>query len=445
MAAGPIGNGKGDERHLQHHHDDQQPQYHHRTIWGRLAIAETPYPVIAADDVAISLYANRILFRVAPSTFTVTVFLRDVTRFVFFAEENSIEIQVAREDGGSRAYIVTCQEPGVALMLYDVMLPLLPNDAADSSLGQAVTLPTYTTDYPFLLLSLSMMEEAGFYELCPRSELAPSARPLNLRSPTTRLFFPTKQRVLLPSGKPPGTLANSLQERLAAPRESPQAIRAVPPRHNLPAASPKEISRRVESLQRGSEGARTGSLKEQKLPLRSEPFAEDGPQLVMYDVVSGEQIYDSGSDRPPDTPSLLWVSPGLGDTITPSSSPPSRSKSPNSAGAVASPPTQQQEEEEKQRQQQQIQRRSGASYLYTLTPAEKSPLVQRQNVTPGAFRIGSGIVGGQGSRSISPHSHWCGVASSPVPLRLPERSPSEASLNQQAYSVQVGYGPTAGV
>ncbi|RNF12443.1 hypothetical protein TraAM80_00295 [Trypanosoma rangeli] len=152
------------------YHEKPQGQLPQRQqiIWGRLVIAEVPYPVIAANDVVISLYTNRLLFRVFSSAFTVTVFLRDIIGIVSFMERRSIEMEVARSYGGHRAYILILQQVDTAIMLYDVLLSLLPPHVKDSSVGRTLSQPVYTTDYPFSLMSPSMMAKSGFYELYPR-------------------------------------------------------------------------------------------------------------------------------------------------------------------------------------------------------------------------------------------------------------------------------------
>ncbi|RNF26504.1 uncharacterized protein Tco025E_01209 [Trypanosoma conorhini] len=179
----------------------QLPQ-RQRNIWGRLVIAEVPYPVIAADDVVICLYANRLLFRVSSSAFTVTVFLRDIIRIVSFMERGSIEMEVARANGGHRAYIVILREVDAALMLYDVLLSLLPPHVKDSSVGLPPSQPAYATDYPFALMSPSMMAASGFYELYPRTGAAMHATALKEEEVSTRLFPPSgTQPLQISSGR----------------------------------------------------------------------------------------------------------------------------------------------------------------------------------------------------------------------------------------------------
>ncbi|KAH9597101.1 hypothetical protein LSM04_002579 [Trypanosoma melophagium] len=412
---------KKEEKQIQKQQEEQEHELqHHRAIWGRLAIAEVPYPVIAADNVVISLYANRLLFRLASSTFTVMVYFRDVVRIVFFAEVNSIGLQVNREDGVHRAYIVSFQEPNAGLMLYDVLLPLLPPNVQHSSLAQAVTPCTYTTDYPSSLLSSGMMTEAGFYELFPRS-----GSPLERKNTATRLFFPTEERFLL-SGKP----------SLMVPSESRQATSSPPKQQEQPDVVVKEISKEtseVESLQRDSEAAKTNTLRISRTEPRDTESAQDEPRLVTYDVVTGEVKDYEGYTHNDMTP-LSRSSHTLVDHITPIS----YSQSHSSPGPQP-------------RSSSELLPRSRGVFLRMRSTTSGALLIPRGSETfaspSAAAAEGKAVKTTTGgiilpdSLSISTYSQCSGVGTSSVPLRLPRPSSSIGSSNDHVYNILVGYGP----
>ncbi|ORC84580.1 uncharacterized protein TM35_000431480 [Trypanosoma theileri] len=415
--------GQGEEE-LQQHQQEQQ----HRAIWGRLAIAEVPYPIIAADDVVISLYTNRLLFRVASSTFTVIVFLRDVVRIVFFAEVNGIELQVKREDGGYRSYITTFREPNAALMLYDVMLPLLPSHVEDSSLAQAVTPCIYTTDYPFSLLSSCTMKEAGFYELCPRN-----ISPLEGRDIAKHLFFPPEHHFLL-SNEPPimaplNTAHPSLSSSISLPLSAPSLKQEQPDlvmRENF-----KQPSQHVESLQRDSEDVRRNSLQIPVTEVKDLESSQDEPRLVTYDVITGE-LKDYEDYTHNDFTPLSGGSGTVVDNITPisySQSHPSPGPQPQSSNDLL--PT----------RGPSVGMRSTTSGALRIPRGSETFSSSSPAVAEAAVKRTSGGILMPESRSVSAYSHWTGVGTTSAPMRLPRQS-SNASSNDHVFHILVNYGPT---
>ncbi|EKF39399.1 hypothetical protein MOQ_000370 [Trypanosoma cruzi marinkellei] len=374
-----------------------------RSIWGRLIIAEVPYPVIAADGVVISLYFNRLLFRVSSSAFTVTVFLRDIVRIVLFAEKNSIEMEVDREGGGQRAYIVVFRENDAALMLYDVVLPLLPVGVKDSSVGHPLSQPTYTADYSFSLMSPNMMAESGFYELYPRRDVTSNESYIKKKEEeaTTRLHLLSElQSVPFPSGEPPFLTTTLTPQRKQAQEQNTGGMSQASEKSSfLPAIlsveveetppEPNALSQAASDAQKppaSSEGGVRSAEEENNL--------QDDPHLMKYIVVNEAHTHGEGDGMAADTAlasavsstPLSWRIREVPDTFT---------SFPHDPQAMSS--------------------------------GNRSPSAARLNVTPGAFRIGSGVAA-LGSRSMSSYSYWsCKEGRSFASVPRPPQSSSLAS------------------
>ncbi|KAF8297201.1 hypothetical protein TcYC6_0081370 [Trypanosoma cruzi] len=382
--------------------EEHLPQ-HQRSIWGRLIIAEVPYPVIAADGVVISLYFNRLLFRVSSSAFTVTVFLRDIVRIVLFAEKNSIEMEVDREGGGKRAYIVVFRENDAALMLYDAVLPLLPVGVKDSSVGHPLSQSTYNTDYSFSLMSPNMMAESGFYELYPRRGLTSNetcmkkkeredSTPLGLLSALHSLPFP-------PGESPFLTTTPAPQRQQAQQQNTGETSQASGKSSFLPAILSVEVEETLldpNALSQAASDAQEppASSEEGVGSAEEENDLQDGPHLMKYMIVNEAHTHGEGNGRAADATSasavsttpLSWKAREVPEILTPFPHDPQ-----------------------------------------VLSSENRSPSAARLNATPGAFRIGSGVAA-LSSRSMSSYSYWsCKEGRSFVSMPRPRQSSSAVS------------------
>lgn len=145
------------------------------SFWASLAIVETHYRPIAADEVVVVVMDDRVLCRVVRSAFVVTIHLGDIVRLLCTVRRGRIEIHVpavaaptGAELGHSwtRMYMFEPFQPGVCEELYHLLLPRLPRSVRSASaLSMEESTPWRSHAGQPLFLPPETLEATGFHEV----------------------------------------------------------------------------------------------------------------------------------------------------------------------------------------------------------------------------------------------------------------------------------------